>query len=124
MKWLGTKGGSGVWQRICAEMPVHVRYVEPFCGAATIARLKFPSAETWLVDADPAAPGLADDDARRRRSSSATVKVFVGDARFQGDNFRERERIKRKAARWQRMFLAMRHGERAAVLAKLNEVAP
>jgi hypothetical protein len=34
------------------------------------------------------------------------------------------QRIKRKAARWQRMFLAMRHGERAAVLAKLNEVAP
>lgn len=37
-----------------------------------------------------------------------------------GDGFTERQRIKRKAARWVRMLAAMPPGERAAVLAAVN----
>lgn len=43
------------------------------------------------------------------------------DVRFVGENFRDRERIKRKAARWARMLKAMPPHERAAVLAAVND---
>jgi DNA adenine methylase len=42
------------------------------------------------------------------------------DTRFVGTDFRERERIKRKAARWARRIAEMPAAERAAVLAALN----
>lgn len=42
------------------------------------------------------------------------------DTRFIGDNFRERERISRKARRWRRKLDAMPPAERAAVLAALG----
>jgi len=51
----GTKGGSGVWQRIISEMPEHDVYIEPFWGRGTIARLKRPAVVTIGVDLDPAA---------------------------------------------------------------------
>lgn len=50
----GTKGGSGVWQRIISEMPEHQVYIEPFWGRGTIAKKKKP-ALTIGVDRDPAA---------------------------------------------------------------------
>jgi DNA adenine methylase len=46
------------------------------------------------------------------------------DHRFQGEGFRERERIKRKSRRWQSRFLAMPAAERAAVAAALAMVDP
>jgi hypothetical protein len=200
-------------------MPKHDLYIEPFCGAAVIAKRKLPARETWLVDADPAAPGLAmtqaevfvgcalhhlrewrcsmdwgtlvycdppylrsvrgahryrvefdtEDQHRELIGELRSLQCFVmlsgyasflyaellsdwrqvriptvnragkpvteclwmnfpatvarHDVRFQGDTFRERERIKRKAERWHRKFLAMTAGERAAVLAKLSEVS-
>jgi hypothetical protein len=51
----GTKGGSGVWQRIISEMPLHRVYIEPFWGRGTIARLKRPAGITIGIDLDPAA---------------------------------------------------------------------
>lgn len=51
----GTKGGSGVWQRIISEMPEHDVYVEPFWGRGTIAKAKRPAAHTIGLDLDPAA---------------------------------------------------------------------
>ena len=49
----GTKGGSGVWQRIISEMPEHDVYIEAFWGRGTIARLKRPAAVTIGIDLDP-----------------------------------------------------------------------
>ena len=43
-------------------------------------------------------------------------------ATFAGPNFTRRQNIKRKAARWKRMYAAMSPGERLAVLAALLEV--
>jgi len=48
----GTKGGSGVWQRIISEMPEHDVYIEPFWGRGTIAKLKRPAAITIGIDMD------------------------------------------------------------------------
>ena len=44
------------------------------------------------------------------------------DSRFVGNNFTDRQRIKRKAARWQRKFQAMPDYERQAVLNSLLAV--
>lgn len=49
----GTKGGSGVWQRIISEMPPHDVYVEAFWGRGTIARKKKPASITIGIDLDP-----------------------------------------------------------------------
>lgn len=49
----GTKGGSGVWQRIISEMPEHTVYIEPFWGRGTIAKHKRPAAHTIGCDVDP-----------------------------------------------------------------------
>lgn len=51
----GTKGGSGVWQRIISEMPRHDVYIEPFWGRGTIAKRKLPARYTIGVDLDPVA---------------------------------------------------------------------
>lgn len=51
----GTKGGSGVWQRIISEMPWHEVYIEPFWGRGTIARKKLPARYTIGIDLDEAA---------------------------------------------------------------------
>lgn len=48
----GTKGGSGVWQRIISEMPEHDIYIEPFWGRGTIAFKKRPALATIGVDLD------------------------------------------------------------------------
>jgi len=52
MTLVGTKGGSGVWQRIISEMPPHDVYVEAFWGRGTIARRKRPAPITIGVDRD------------------------------------------------------------------------
>jgi len=49
----GTKGGSGVWQRIISAMPEHDVYIEAFWGRGTIARLKRPATHTIGLDLDP-----------------------------------------------------------------------
>lgn len=46
----------------------------------------------------------------------------VHSARFAGKNFTDRQRIKRKAERWQRNYAAMPHAERVAIMAALMEV--
>lgn len=45
------------------------------------------------------------------------------DCRYAGDNFRERERIKRKRARWRSRFAAMPPAERQVVLEALLEIS-
>lgn len=51
----GTKGGSGVWQRIISEMPEHDVYLEPFWGRGTIYRRKRTARITVGCDVDPVA---------------------------------------------------------------------
>lgn len=59
VRWVGSKGGEGVWQRIISEMPPHGHYIEAFAGKAVIAARKRPALRTTLIDADKDAPGLA-----------------------------------------------------------------
>lgn len=46
------------------------------------------------------------------------------DPRYVGDNYRERERIKRKRDRWRRRFAAMTPGERQTILEALLQLSP
>lgn len=52
-KLVGTKNGSGVWQKIISEMPPHRVYIEPFWGRGSIARHKRPAECTVGCDLDP-----------------------------------------------------------------------
>lgn len=58
VRWVGTKGGEGVWQRIISEMPPHTVFVDAFAGRGTIARAKKPASRSIVIDSDPAAPAL------------------------------------------------------------------
>ncbi len=46
------------------------------------------------------------------------------DSRYVGRDYRERERIRRKAARWRRMLMAMPAAERQAVLDAISGILP
>lgn len=46
------------------------------------------------------------------------------DCRYVGDNYRERERIKRKRIRWRKRLAAMSAGERQVILESLLELEP
>jgi len=90
----GTKGGSGVWQRIISEMPAHRVYVEAFWGRGTLATIKRPAECTIGLDLDPAAITSGNDfgalmflaDARRwlkdyfRLSRSPDAESYVARA--------------------------------------------
>lgn len=58
MRFVGSKGNSGLWQRIISEMPPHDVYVEPFLGTGLIMRKKKPARASIGIDVDPAAPAL------------------------------------------------------------------
>lgn len=64
-----------------------------------------PATETLWMNYDPAA-------------------AVIAEPTYAGDTFRERERIKRKAARWAANFAAMPAAERAAVMAMLQPHLP
>lgn len=51
-----------------------------------------------------------------------TAPLALHDYRYLGENFRERERIKRKKARWQARLAKMSPLERAAVIAAVDEM--
>lgn len=54
MGYLGSKAGAGVFQVICALMPPHDTYVEPFVGSGAILRRKGPAFQSFVLDLDPA----------------------------------------------------------------------
>lgn len=54
-RFVGSKAGEGVYQRIISWLPPHDLYVEPFCGRAAIWRHKRPARESILIDSDPGA---------------------------------------------------------------------
>lgn len=52
MSYLGSKAGSGVYQKIIAEMPPHDTYVETHLGGGAIMLRKPPALKNWGVDID------------------------------------------------------------------------
>ena len=218
---MGAKSGAGVFQAICALMPPHDTYIEPFFGSGAIFDRKAPAARSivldkagellrrladridvdalescaleFLADLDPSALGRVliyadppyvlatrtsaaryrhdfnDDDHRHlathlsrlanegcaiilsgypsalydelfsdwntrefqamTRGGVRTEKLWFnfepGSAHwstFAGRNFTDRQRIKRKAARWAARFAQLPHAERQAVLAAMLEL--
>jgi DNA adenine methylase len=57
-RFVGSKNGSGVWQRILSEMPPHRVFIDAFLGTGAITQRKLPAAASIAIDMDPAAPGL------------------------------------------------------------------
>lgn len=53
LRYPGSKGLAGLYQWICARLPAHVFYAEPFAGKGAIFRHKPPALRTWLIDRDP-----------------------------------------------------------------------
>lgn len=99
-RYPGGKGLSGLHQWICARLPAHVFYAEPFAGKAGIFRNKVPALRSWLIDLDgevitwlhrqiergsidPAAGIVAGDDGIRvpgnHRQARRAVIAMVGD---------------------------------------------
>lgn len=50
LRYPGGKGLAGLQQWICAQLPPHVYYVEPFAGKAGVFRAKTPALLTTLID--------------------------------------------------------------------------
>lgn len=51
-RFVGAKGGAGVWQRIISEMPPHELYIEAFAGTAQVLVHKRPSTASIAIDSD------------------------------------------------------------------------
>lgn len=49
----GSKGGSGVAEKLISLMPPHEVYVEAFVGGGAVYKLKRPAAKSYLIDANP-----------------------------------------------------------------------
>src|SRR6185503_4318140 len=56
-KFVGSKGGAGVWQRIISEMPPHDLYVEAFAGTGQVLLHKRPARASIAIDSDAAVCG-------------------------------------------------------------------
>jgi len=85
---VGSKNGSGVFQRIIGWMPPHDLYVEPFCGSGAIYLHKRAARHSVLIDSDPAAIAKLDrvlGDDRRSHTAAGdgatrpTVELVTGD---------------------------------------------
>ncbi|HDK5760838.1 TPA: DNA adenine methylase [Klebsiella pneumoniae] len=53
MSYLGSKAGSGVYQKIIAEMPPHDTYIETHLGGCAVMLRKPPARQNWGIDIDP-----------------------------------------------------------------------
>lgn len=52
MSYLGSKGGSGVYQKIIAEMPPHDTYIETHLGSGVVMLRKPPALRNIGIDLD------------------------------------------------------------------------
>lgn len=52
-RFVGSKGGSGVWQRIISEMPPHDLFIEAFAGTGQVLLKKRPAQASIAIDSDP-----------------------------------------------------------------------
>ena len=53
-RFVGSKGGAGVWHRIISEMPPHDLYIEAFAGTGQVLLHKRPARASIAIDSDAA----------------------------------------------------------------------
>jgi len=75
-RFVGSKGGAGVWQRIISEMPPHDLYVEAFAGTCQVLLHKRPARSSIAIDSDAELCQALIDSL----SDEAGVSVVCGDA--------------------------------------------
>ena len=71
MATIGSKNGSGVYQRIIGWMPPHDLYVEPFAGSGAIFEHKRRAGHSVLIDSNPDVVACLDATIPDRRSHTA-----------------------------------------------------
>jgi site-specific DNA-adenine methylase len=74
---VGTKNGSGVWQRIISEMPPHDVYVEAFAGSGVIGIKKKPSLTQIFIDIDPNADIFKRLDIEKRLQVCTSLSGYL-----------------------------------------------
>jgi hypothetical protein len=80
-RFVGAKGGAGVWQRIISEMPAHDLYVEAFAGTAQVLLHKRPAKASLAIDSDAAAcASLTSTLAKSGERGHAGITVIHGEA--------------------------------------------
>jgi site-specific DNA-adenine methylase len=52
MTYYGGKNGSGSYQKIISEIPIHSIYIEPFLGSGAVFRNKLSAEKSFLLDLD------------------------------------------------------------------------
>lgn len=75
MGYLGSKGGSGVYQLIVAAMPRHDTYIETHLGSGVVLERKPPALRSIVIDRDPDVIASA----RRRFASYPGIEFVTGD---------------------------------------------
>src|SRR5258708_5483927 len=133
MGYLGSKSASGAYQAIIALMPPHDTYVELFAGSGAVLIRKPQAASSFAVDLDarPLAGWHRREFQSMTRGGPRTEQLWynfepraVQWCTFAGRGFTDRQRIKRKAARWAQNFRRMPPAERTAVLAAILQADP
>lgn len=79
-RFVGSKGGAGVWQKIISQMPPHDLYVEAFAGTGQVLLHKRPARASIAIDSDPAACAVLKRSLLARNGEAAGVNVVCGDA--------------------------------------------
>ncbi len=79
-RFVGSKGGAGVWQRIISEMPPHDLYVEAFAGTGQVLLHKRPARSSIAIDSDAAVCAGLKRSLLARNGEPAGVTVVCGDA--------------------------------------------
>jgi len=82
-RFVGSKGGAGVWQRIISEMPPHDLYVEAFAGTGQVLLHKRPAQSSIAIDSDAAVcAGLKRSLSARNGDAAGVpgVTIICGDA--------------------------------------------
>lgn len=148
MRYPGGKGQAGVYQKIINLMPPHDVYIETHLGGGNILERKKPARSNIAIDIDGAVcdrwstSTREKNDALRgwyrtdfprldRGGTWALESLWLNfdpparlhDFSYLGGNFRERERIKRKRARWRARLEQLPASERLAMLQVLLELA-
>ena len=77
MRFVGSKGGSGIAQWIISAMPYHRLFVEGFAGTGKITKTKLPAARTLWIERDRQ---TISDYLRRYTETHRDVAIKAGDA--------------------------------------------
>ncbi|MBQ0955332.1 DNA adenine methylase [Serratia symbiotica] len=80
MSYLGSKGGSGVYQKIIAEMPPHDTYIETHLGSGAVMFYKPPALRNYGADLDDTARIQTLQRWKDRGINPPRLDFFHGDA--------------------------------------------